>query len=111
VEPGGRFNTNHLIENEQTQANAYERAIRLFENNKFDFLAGINSWGYALNDDLTFGQSSGEAAYEKSASIRCQLAEEVLAYWYKKLAEIGINSKPLRYDSFKNIDWRSECRN
>jgi len=109
VEPGGRFNTNHLIENEHTQESAYKRAIQLFENDDFDFLAGFNSWGYSLNDDLTFGQSSGEAAYEKSASVRCQLAEDLIANWYKKMVGIGLNSKPLKYNSFKNIDWRSKC--
>jgi hypothetical protein len=51
-------------------------------------LAGFNSWGYSLIDDLTVGQSSGEAAYEKSASVRCQLAEDLIANWYKKWWEL-----------------------
>ena len=109
IEPAGRFHTSSMSVDEVAQLSAYKKVIQLFEDDEFNFIKGINSWGYALNDDLTFGQSSGEAAYEKSASIRCQLAESELSELYKRENASWKRNVTLRSSDFENRDWFAKC--
>ena len=52
--------------------------------NRFDFVQGLNSWGYHLRDDLFTTQDKNDSLYNKSANVRGKPAEDLISTWYKK---------------------------
>ena len=66
----------------QLQKQAYQIAIDAV--NRFDFVQGLNSWGYHLRDDLFTTQEKNDSMYNKSANVRGKPAEDLISAWYKK---------------------------
>lgn len=67
----------------QTQVSAYQAAIDVINDPKYDYVVGLNSWGYHFRDDLHYVLSPNDSDYEKSANIRGKPAEELVAEWYQ----------------------------
>ena len=70
--------------NFEVQTGAYQAIIDIINDPNFDYVTGINSWGYHFRDDLFYGYEPGDADYQKSANVRKKPAEQLLAKWYKK---------------------------
>ena len=66
----------------ELQTQAYQTAIDAV--NKFDFVQGLNSWGYHLRDDLFRTQDANDSMYNKSANVRGKPAEQLISTWYKQ---------------------------
>jgi hypothetical protein len=67
----------------EVQNGAYQAVIDIINDPSFDYVTGINSWGYHFRDDLYYGYEPGDADYQKSANVRRKPAEQLLAKWYK----------------------------
>ena len=46
---------------------------------------GLTTWGYHFRDDPLMGLGHGDAAFDKSASVRGKPAEYVMKWWYQRL--------------------------
>ena len=68
----------------EVQNGAYQAVIDIINDTNFDYVTGINSWGYHFRDDLFYGYEPGDADYQKSANVRRKPAEQLLAKWYKE---------------------------
>lgn len=68
----------------EVQNGAYQAVIDIINDPSFDYVIGINSWGYHFRDDLFYGYEPGDADYQKSANVRRKPAEQLLAKWYKE---------------------------
>ena len=90
IEPGTGINNigNSLAPsrelNFEVQNGAYQAVIDIINDPSFDYVTGINSWGYHFRDDLFYGYEPGDADYQKSANVRRKPAEQLLAKWYKE---------------------------
>ena len=90
IEPGTGINNigNSLAPsrelNFEVQNGAYQAVIDILNDPSFDYVTGINSWGYHFRDDLFYGYEPGDADYQKSANVRRKPAEQLLAKWYKE---------------------------
>ncbi len=73
----------HRVLSYEIQNSAYQAVIDIINDPKYDYVTGMNSWGYAFRDDLFFGSTRGDSDYQKSANIRQKPAEQLVAYWYK----------------------------
>ena len=67
----------------ETQNTAYQAIIDIINDPNFNYVTGVNSWGYAFRDDLFYSITRGDSDYQKSANIRGKPAEELVAHWYK----------------------------
>jgi hypothetical protein len=67
----------------ETQNTAYQAVIDIINDPNFNYVTGVNSWGYAFRDDLFYAITRGDSDYQKSANIRGKPAEELVAHWYK----------------------------
>lgn len=69
--------------NFEVQNDAYQAVIDTINDPSFDYVTGINSWGYHFRDNLFHGNELGDADYQKSANVRGKPAEQLLSKWYK----------------------------
>ena len=69
--------------NFKTQTEAYKAVIDIIKDQSFNYVTGINSWGYHFRDDLSFALTKGDSDYQKSANVRGKPAEDLLSLWYE----------------------------
>ena len=67
----------------ETQNEAYTAVIDIINDPSFNYVAGINSWGYHFRNDFFFGLKEGDSDYQKSSNVRGKPAENLLSQWYK----------------------------
>ena len=67
----------------ETQIESYKSVIDIVNDQNFNFVTGINSWGYHFRDDLFHALVKGDSDYQKSANVRGKPAEDLLSQWYE----------------------------
>ena len=63
------------------QNKVYKDVFKIADNPRFNFVTGINSWGYHLRDDPHRTMKKNDSMYDKSASIRGKPSEKTFAEW------------------------------